>query len=107
MINLISWISFIVLYVFELHREIWLVRTFDYSKRYNSLHLVKYKNDYPELFSRLEKFNNQYFVIHNKEILRTINTLSYVINHMENELKAKCMYLDESEWETCHFVKSK
>jgi hypothetical protein len=24
---------------------------------------------------------------------------------MENELRSKCMYLDESEWETCHFVK--
>jgi len=46
------------------------------------------------------------FVIYNKEILKTINTLSFVINHMENELKAKCMYLDESEWEACHFVKN-
>jgi hypothetical protein len=53
-----------------------------------------------------QKFKDQNFVIHNKEILKTINTLSFVINHMENELKAKCMYLDESEWESCHFVKA-
>jgi len=51
------------------------------------------------------KFKDPSFVIHNKEILKTINTLSFVINHMENELKSKCMYLDESEWDTCHFVK--
>lgn len=51
------------------------------------------------------KFQNQNFVIHNKEILKTINTLSFVINHMENELRAKCMYLDESEWEESHYVK--
>jgi hypothetical protein len=53
-----------------------------------------------------EKFKDSNFVIHNKEILKTINTLSFVINHMENELHSKCMYLDESEWEMCHFVKN-
>ena len=53
-----------------------------------------------------QKFNDSNFVIHNKEILKTINTLSFVINHMENELKSKCMYLDETEWEACHFVKN-
>jgi len=52
-----------------------------------------------------KKFYDKNFVIHNKEILKTINTLSFVINHMENELKLKCMYLDKSEWESCHFVK--
>lgn len=54
-----------------------------------------------------QKFNDSHFVIHNKEILKTINTLSYVINHMENELKTKCMYMDEKDWETCHFIKCK
>ena len=53
-----------------------------------------------------EKFKDSNFVIHNKEILKTINTLSFVINHMENELKSKCIYLEESEWESCHFVKN-
>jgi hypothetical protein len=52
-----------------------------------------------------QKFKDQNFVIHNKEILKTINTLSFVINHMENELKTKCMYNDESEWEQNHYVK--
>ena len=44
---------------------------------------------------------------HNKEILKTINTLSFVIDHMEKELKNKCMYLPESEWESCHVLKNK
>jgi hypothetical protein len=54
-----------------------------------------------------QKFDDNHFVIHNKEILKTINTLSYVINHMENELKTKCMYIEEKDWETCHFIKCK
>jgi hypothetical protein len=37
-----------------------------------------------------------------KEILKSINTLSFVINHMESELKAKCLYQDESEWDNFH-----
>jgi hypothetical protein len=41
------------------------------------------------------------------EILKTINTLSFVINHMENELKVKCMYLPENEIELNHFIKFK
>lgn len=53
-----------------------------------------------------EKFKDIDFVIYNKEILKTINTLSFVINHMENELKSKCLYLEESEYESCHFVKN-
>ena len=40
------------------------------------------------------------------ELYKSINTLSYVINHMETELKSKCMFLDESEWEKNHFVKN-
>lgn len=46
-------------------------------------------------------------VLHNKEILKTINTLSFVIGHMETELRTKCLYLPESEWESCHIVKNK
>lgn len=40
----------------------------------------------------------------NKEILKSINTISFVINHMESELNAKCMYLEESEWESFHII---
>jgi hypothetical protein len=51
------------------------------------------------------KFENQQEITPNKEILKSINTLSFVINHMESELRAKCMYIDESDWEKYHFVK--
>lgn len=54
-----------------------------------------------------KKYGDTKIVLHNKEILKTINTLSYVINHMENELKSKCLYLPENEIESFHFVKLK
>ena len=54
-----------------------------------------------------QKYGNTKVVLHNKEILKTINTLSYVINHMENELKTKCLYLSENEIESYHFIKLK
>ena len=37
-----------------------------------------------------------------KEILKSINTISFVINHMESELKAKCLYQDEDVWDSFH-----
>lgn len=52
-----------------------------------------------------QHFKDNNFVIYNKEILKTINTLSFVINHMENELKSKCMYLNVHECESCHVIK--
>jgi hypothetical protein len=65
------------------------------------INYIKYK--YP-----LDKNNNsETIIIHNKEILKTINTLSFVIGHMESELKNKCMYLPENEWDLCHFIKKK
>ena len=53
------------------------------------------------------KYGDTKIVSHNKEILKTINTLSFVIDHMEKELKNKCMYLPENEWEQFHFLKNK
>jgi hypothetical protein len=52
------------------------------------------------------KIKDNNFIIYNKEILKTINTLQFVINHMENELRNKCLYLNENEYETCHFINS-
>ena len=51
------------------------------------------------------KYTDELQIIPNKEILKSINTLSFVINHMENELKSKCIYVNESEWEKFHFIK--
>ena len=63
--NFISWLSFLLLYVIEIYREIWLIRHFDYSKKYNTINLNKYKNDYPDLFTFLHQINKIYFYSYN------------------------------------------
>ena len=65
-------------------------------------HDLKILMDYIE-----QKYSNSNVILHNKEILKTINTLSYVINHMENELKTKCLYLTDDEIENFHIIKNK
>ena len=55
----------------------------------------------------LNYIKNNNNLLHNKEILKTINTLSFVIGHMELELRTKCLYIPENEWESCHVVKNK
>ena len=58
-------------------------------------------------YIKLKNSNNDEYFYHNKEILKSINTLCFVIGHMENELKTKCMYLEKSEWEKFHISKKK
>ncbi len=57
------------------------------------------------LLEYIKLFKNENKLIHNKEILKSINTLSFVINHMEKELKSKCLYQDKSDWNKFHFTK--
>lgn len=59
------------------------------------------------LLNYIKKYEKDNSVSHNKEILKTINTLGFVIGHMETELRTKCLYIPENEWESCHFVKNK
>ena len=54
-----------------------------------------------------QSYDNEDIIKPNKEILKSLNTLSFVINHMEQELKAKCIYLDKSEWDKFHIYKNK
>ena len=54
-----------------------------------------------------QKYETTKIILHNKEILKTINTLSFVIGHMELELRTKCLYIPENEWELCHVIKNK
>lgn len=58
--NTTSLASFIVLYYIEIRREMWLIHNFDYSRRYNSLHLTNYRREYPNLFNQLEIINRRY-----------------------------------------------
>ena len=62
-----------------------------------------------DLKNLLEYINNnlEKNSIEIKEILKTINTLSFVITHMESELRSKCLYVPECDWETCHISKIK
>jgi hypothetical protein len=52
-----------------------------------------------------QSYDNEEEIKPNKEILKSLNTLSFVINHMEQELKAKCIYLDKNEWDKFHIYK--
>jgi hypothetical protein len=49
-----------------------------------------------------EDFNNINKNESLKDILKSINTISFVINHMESELKSKCLYQDEEIWDSFH-----
>ena len=51
------------------------------------------------------KFNENKLIIPNKEILKSINTLSFVVEHMYSELKSRCLYLKDDEIEKEHFIK--
>lgn len=63
-INCITSICMLILFFIELHREIWLLNTFDYSKRYDSLHLRHYVIKYPEIFKKLERLNKNYYLMY-------------------------------------------
>jgi len=52
------------------------------------------------------KFNKNKEIIPNKEIIKSINTLSFVIEHMYSELKSKCLYLKDNEIEKEHYIKN-
>jgi hypothetical protein len=53
------------------------------------------------------KYNNNNVILKTEEILKTINTLNYVISHMETELKNKCLYVPPNEIEIYHYIKNK
>jgi len=74
--NFISIIFFMYLYYYEIKRELWLIKHFDYSKRYDTLHLNKYKTTYPQLFEILNPINSHYYLIYRiMKILCIINFL--------------------------------
>lgn len=58
----------------------------------------------------LKKYIKNYFpennvIIPNREILKSISTLNYVVEHMYLEMKSRCLYLTEDEYEKQHFIK--
>ena len=94
--------------------------SYKYNCTYNYNSNIKnlcYQNHYvhnmvsADLKILIKYINNKYklntIILHNKDILKTINTLSFVINHMESELKTKCLYLPKPEWDKSHVIKYK
>ncbi len=83
---------------------------YNYGKKDNSCYQDHYVHNMVshDVLSLIEYIETNYItnsqIMHNKEILKTINTLSFVVSHMENELKAKCLYNDMKDCEKYHYV---
>ncbi len=85
---------------------------YNFSKKTNSCYQDHYvhnmvSHDVESLITYINNNNNNInnnSINHNKEILKTINTLSFVIGHMEGELRAKCLYNDPKDWEKYHYI---
>ena len=85
---------------------------YNYSRKGNCCYQDHYvhnmvSHDISALIMYLEANNvtgNNTMIVHNKEILKSINTLSFVITHMESELRTKCMYMEVKDWESFHYV---
>ena len=54
----------------------------------------------------LEKYYKNESEFYNKEIIKCINTISYVIKHMYEELNNLCLYSNLKDYNKFHFVKS-
>ena len=86
---------------------------YNYGKKGNMCYQDHYvhnmvAHDITSLIHYIESnYINNAQILHNKEILKTINTLSFVIGHMETELKAKCLYNDIKDWEKYHYVNTR
>ncbi len=85
--------------------------SFNYNKKNNKCFQDHYVHnmisaDITVLLNYIElNFKNNDKITHNKEIQKSINTISFVITHMEQELKNKCLYQEKSEWESFHYTK--
>ena len=77
-INTTTLITFLYLCLYEIKREVWLIKHFDYSKRYDSLHLNKYSVMYPELFDVLISLNYRYYKVY--YITRIISMTNFCIS---------------------------
>jgi hypothetical protein len=83
---------------------------YNFNKKTNPCYQDHYvhnmvSHDVDSLINYIENnYKNNSIIMHNKEILKTINTLSFVIGHMEGELKGKCLYNEPSEWEKFHYI---
>ena len=82
---------------------------FNYNKNSHCCYQDHYvhnmiSHDISALLMYIEASNTEQYIIHNKDILKSINTLAFCISHMETELRIKCIYVDKKEWENFHYV---
>jgi hypothetical protein len=83
---------------------------YNYGKKTNQCYQDHYvhnmvSHDVLSLIGYIEtNYKETSIILHNKEILKTINTLSFVIGHMEGELRAKCLYNEPKDWEKFHYI---
>jgi hypothetical protein len=54
----------------------------------------------------INKYYHNEIEIQNKEIVRCINTISYVIRHMYDELNNLCLYCKKNDHDKHHFIKT-
>lgn len=58
--NIICFIWYLYIYIFEWKREYWLIEHFDYSEKHIPDNLATYHPKYPKIFQRLTQINQQY-----------------------------------------------
>jgi len=76
--NFITLLFIIYLYITEIKREVWLITHFDYSNRYDNLHLTTYRTSYPRLFETLKPMNLKYQRLY--KILRILCIINFLIS---------------------------
>ena len=85
--------------------------TYNYEKSKKGCYADHYPHSsiYADCDALLECINLYYmddYEIQNKELVRCINTISFVIRHMYEELNNLCLYSDRNEHDKFHFIKT-
>lgn len=83
---------------------------YNYDKRKKGCYADHYVHNmvYSDINALLKCINKYYSdkkVIQNKEIVKCINTISYVIKHMYEELHNLCMYCNRNDHDKYHVIK--
>jgi hypothetical protein len=85
--------------------------TYNYEKGKKGCYADHYPHsmiyaDCNALLHCINEYYNDEIEIQNKEIVRCINTISYVIRHMYDELNNLCLYCKRCDHDKHHFIKT-
>ena len=83
---------------------------YNYDKDKNGCYADHYVHNLVEadIEALIEYIKNNFkdnIINHNKEIIKCINTLCFVIKHMASELNSLCIYCEPNEYSNYHFNK--